>query len=68
MVAKGVGWGRGGIGSLGLVDADCVLYREWINNKVLLCSTGNCIQYAVKNHNGREYEVVYVYDSHFAVQ
>ena len=27
VVAKGVGWGWGGIGSLGLVDADCVLYR-----------------------------------------
>ena len=26
-------------------------YIEWINNKVLLCSTGNCIQYPVINHN-----------------
>ena len=24
----------------------------WINNKVLLCSTGNYIQYPVINHNG----------------
>ena len=32
------------------------LYREWINNKVLLYSTGNYIQYPVINHNGKEYE------------
>ena len=28
-----------------------LLYREWINNKVLLYSTGNCIQYPTINHN-----------------
>ena len=33
-----------------------LLYMEWINNKVLLYSTENCIQYPVKNHNGKEYE------------
>ena len=33
-----------------------LLYREWINNKVLLCSTGNCIQYPLINHNGKEYK------------
>ena len=27
---------------------------EWINNKVLLYSMGNCIQYLVLNHNGKE--------------
>ena len=27
----------------------------WINNKVLLYSTGNYIQYLVINHNGKEY-------------
>ena len=32
------------------------LYRGWINNKVLLYSTGNYIQYPVINHNGKEYE------------
>ena len=51
MVAKGEGrWGR----------EDCVfgisrcklLHIEWINNKVLLYSTGNCIQYPVINRNG----------------
>ena len=33
-----------------------LLYKELINNKVLLYSTGNYIQYPVINHNGREYE------------
>ena len=32
-----------------------LLYIEWINNKVLLYSTGNYIQYPVINHNGKEY-------------
>ena len=31
----------------------------WINNKVLLCSTGNYIQYPVINHQGKEYEKNY---------
>ena len=31
-----------------------LLYIEWINNKVLWCSTGNCIKYPVINHNGKE--------------
>ena len=33
-----------------------LLYIEWINNKVLLYSTGNYIQYPVINNNGKEYE------------
>ena len=33
-----------------------ILYIEWINNKVLLYSTGNYVQYPVINHNGKEYE------------
>ena len=32
-----------------------LLYREWINNKVLLHGTGNYIQYSIINHNGKEY-------------
>ena len=32
------------------------LYVRWINNKGLLYSTGNYIQYALINHNGKEYE------------
>ena len=41
----------------------------WTNNKVLLYSTGNTIEYPVINHNGREYEKVYVCIklNHFAV-
>ena len=33
-----------------------LLYIEWINNKVLLSSTGNYIQYPEINHNGKEYK------------
>ena len=40
------------IRSLGLVDAN--YYIGWINNKFLLCSTGNYIQYPEINHNGKE--------------
>ena len=29
---------------------------KWINNKVILYSTGNCIQYPVINYNGKEHE------------
>ena len=55
-------WGGGGegwSGSLGLADAN--YYIEWINNKVLLHSTGNYIQYPVINHNGKEREKECVY-------
>ena len=38
-----------------------LLYIEWINNKVLLYSTGNDIQYPVINHNGKEYIETNVY-------
>ena len=31
-----------------------LLYIEWINNKALLYSTGNYIQYPIINHNGKE--------------
>ena len=34
---------------------------EWINNKVLLYSAGNYIQYPVINKNGKEYEKEYIY-------
>ena len=37
------------------------IYIEWISNKVLLYSTGNSIQYPVKNRNGKEYEKEYTY-------
>ena len=46
---------------------------EWMNNKVLLYSTRNHIQYPVINYNGKEYEKEYVYMYifsyiHFAIQ
>ena len=38
-------------------DGRCkLLYIGWINNKVLLYSTGHYIQYPVINHNGKEYK------------
>ena len=39
-----------------------LLHIEWINNKVLLYSTGNCIQYPVINHNGNKYEKECIYN------
>ena len=33
-----------------------LLFKEWINNKVLLHSARNCIQHPVTNCNGKEYE------------
>ena len=38
-----------------------LVYIEQINNKALLYSTGNYIQYPVINHNGKEYEKEYIY-------
>ena len=38
-----------------------LIYVGGINNKVLLYSTGNCIQYPVINRNGKEYENIYIY-------
>ena len=35
-------------------------YITWINKKVLLYSTGNDIQYPVRNHNGKEYDKEYL--------
>ena len=32
-----------------------LLYTEWINNKVLLYSTGNYIRYPVVKPNGKEF-------------
>ena len=69
-------WLPRGMGSGGGMDwefgiSSCkLLYREWINNKVLLYSTENYIQYTMTNHNGKEYEKEYIYvkRNHFAVQ
>ena len=38
-----------------------LLYIGWVNNKVLLYSTGNYNQYPVINQNGKEYEKEYIY-------
>ena len=38
-------------------------YRRWIENKFLLYSTENYIQYPGINHNGTEYEKDYIYIS-----
>ena len=47
-----------------------LLHIEWINNKVLLYSTGIYIQYPGINHmeNNIKKECMYVYNCHFAVQ
>ena len=37
-----------------------LLYVGWINNRVLLHSTGNNSQYSVMNHKGKEYESMYI--------
>ena len=61
MVAKGEGFGGGMEWEAG-VSRCKLLYMEWINNKLLLSSTGNYIQYPMINHNGKEYKKrMYVY-------
>ena len=64
VVAKGEGFGGGMEWEVGASRCK-LLYMEWINNKVLLCSTENCIQYPMINHNGKEYfkkECIYTYN------
>ena len=60
MVAEGEGGGGGKDWECGISRCQ-LLYMGWINNKVLLCSTWNSIQYPVINHNGKEYEKEYIY-------
>ena len=58
MFAKAGGGGGGGRGmdrEFGISRCKLV-YIEWINNKVLLYSTGNYIQYPVINDNRQENE------------
>ena len=52
VVAKGVQGGGGMEWEFG-VSRCTLLYIGQINNKVLLYSTGNYIQYPVINHNGK---------------
>ena len=60
VAAKGEGGRRGLDWEFGISRCKLV-YIEWINNKVLLYSTGNYIQYPVINHNGKEYEKECIY-------
>ena len=46
---KGMDW-EFGVGRCKL------LHLAWINNKVLMYSTGNYVQYPVLNHSGKEYK------------
>ena len=51
--------GRGGGGGMDWefgISRGKLLHIGWINNKVLLYSTGNYIQYPVINHNEKEYK------------
>ena len=54
MVAKGEGVGGGMEWEVGVSKCK-LLYREEINNKVLIYSTENYIQCFMINHNGKEY-------------
>ena len=60
MAAKGEAGGRGMNWEFGISRCKLV-YIDWLNNKVLLYSTGNYIQYPVINHNGKEYEKECIY-------
>ena len=73
VVAKWAGGGSGMDWELG-VSRYKLLRLEWINNVVLLCSTGNYIQSLGIEHDGRWSEkknihinVMYIY-SHYTVQ
>ena len=55
MVAKGERVGGGMEWQVG-VSRCKLLYIEWVENRVLLYSTENYIQYPMINHNGKEYE------------
>ena len=48
------GWGRER-GGRGDCNSCKLLHLKWVNNKVLMYSTGNHIEYAVINHNGKEF-------------
>ena len=53
--------GRGGLGWEFGVSRCKQLYTGWINNKVLLYSSGISILYPVINHNRKEYEKQCIY-------
>ena len=55
--AKDGGGFEGGMGWEFGVSRYKLLYIIWINNTILLYSTGNCIQHSVINHKGKEYKI-----------
>ena len=55
VVAKGDGGGEGMEWEFGISRCK-LLHIGWINNNLLLYSTGNYIQYPVINRNGKEHE------------
>ena len=59
-MVMGEGGGRGVDWEFGISRCK-LLYTEWINNKVLLYSTGNYSQYPVIHYNGKEYEKECIY-------
>ena len=61
---RAVAKGQGGGMDLEFGISRCkLLYREWINNKVLLYSKGSYSQHSLTSHNGKEYfkKNVYIY-------
>ena len=50
------GRGRGGKEWEFGISRGKLLHIAWINNKVILYSTGNYFQYSVTHHSGKEYE------------
>ena len=70
MVGKGKGGGGGMYWEFGISRCK-LLHIEWINDKVLLYSTGNYIQYTVINimeNNMKKNIYIYIYLNQFAVQ
>ena len=59
MVAKAEDGGRDVGWEFGTIRCK-LLHKDWINNKVLLYSTGSYIQYPVINDNGKIYIYVYI--------
>ena len=55
VVDTGEGMGREKDWELGISRCK-LLYIKWMNNKALLHSTENYIQYPVTSYNGKEYE------------
>ena len=54
------GEGSGGVMEWEFSVSRCKFTYRMDKYEVLLCSTGNYIQYPVINHNGKEYEKIYM--------